>query len=156
MNPSGTLHTTSPHVVCIHCGRVNRVAAERAPDQAQCGVCHGKLFEHRPVEVDESGFDIHIARNDIAVLVDVWAPWCGPCRQMAPMFEKAASILEPRMRLLKLNADEAPRISEVYGIRSIPTLLLFQSGKLIASASGAMSMQQIINWARDHLNNAPR
>jgi thioredoxin 2 len=96
--------------------------------------------------VDEQAFDRHLAHNEIPVLVDVWAPWCGPCRSMAPMFERAAQQLEPAVRLLKLNSDKAPAVSSRLGISGIPTLLLMRGGREIARTSGAMDTRNIVAW----------
>ncbi len=141
------------HVVCPHCGAVNRVSPERPALQAVCGGCKAKLFDGTPVAVDAAGFERHLRSDDIAVLVDVWAPWCGPCRTMAPNFARAAAILEPEMRLLKLNSDENPAISARYGVRGIPALLLFKGGKLAAQTAGVMTATQIAGWARQNRAN---
>jgi thioredoxin 2 len=133
-------------VICAHCGRINRLPAERAPQGARCGSCHQAIFAGHPVEVDEEGFGRHVEHSDIPVLVDVWAPWCGPCRAMAPMFERAAQELEPKVRLLKLNSDAAPALSARLGISGIPTLLLMRSGREIARHAGAMDARSIVAW----------
>jgi thioredoxin 2 len=137
---------TSRQIVCARCGKTNRLPVERAPGAARCGACHQAIFSGHPIEVDEHGFDRHIANNDIPVLVDVWAPWCGPCRAMAPMFERAAKTLEPNVRLLKLNADTAPSVSARLGISGIPTLLLMKGGREISRTSGAMDTERIVAW----------
>jgi thioredoxin 2 len=139
------------NIVCGRCGQINRVPADRPAARARCGSCHEPLFSGHPVAVDEAGFDRHATRNDIPLLIDVWAPWCGPCRAMAPMFEQAAAALEPDVRLLKLNSDEAPELSARLGIRSIPTLLLVRKGKVLARTSGVMRADQIAAWARSSL-----
>jgi thioredoxin 2 len=139
------------HVVCPHCGTVNRLPPDRPAAAAKCGGCQGKLFDGQPAAVDSVGFDKHLRLNDIPVLVDMWAPWCGPCRTMAPMFEKAAGSLEPDLRLLKLNVDEAPDIAARYNVRGIPALLLIDHGKLLAQTAGAQSADAIIRWARSHM-----
>jgi len=137
---------TSRQIVCGHCGQINRLPGERAQGGARCGSCHQPIFGGHPVEVDEAGFDRHVAHSDIPVLIDVWAPWCGPCRTMAPMFERAAKALEPKVRLLKLNADTAPSVSSRLGISGIPTLLLMQKGRAISRISGAMDTPKIVAW----------
>jgi thioredoxin 2 len=138
--------STSRQIVCGHCGKVNRLPGDRAPAAARCGSCHQAIFSGHPIEVNEEGFDRHVANSDIPVLVDIWAPWCGPCRSMAPMFERAAKELEPKVRLLKLNADTAPAVSSRLGITGIPTLLLMRGGREISRASGAMDTQNLVAW----------
>ena len=103
--------STTRQIVCGSCGRINRLPVERAAQDARCGACHQPIFTGHPIEVDEEAFGRHVGNSDIPVLVDVWAPWCGPCRAMAPMFERAAQQLEPKVRLLKLNSDNAPALS---------------------------------------------
>ena len=133
-------------LVCGHCGQINRLPAGRAPTQGKCGKCHAPLFSGHPIEVDQAAFERHVAHSDLPLLVDVWAPWCGPCRAMAPMFARAAEALEPRVQLLKLNSDEAPEISAKFGISGIPTRLLLQKGRELARISGAMDSQRIVAW----------
>ena len=112
------------------------------------GVQADKLF---PLDVDRAMFERQIARNSIPVLVDVWAPWCGPCRMMTPAFEEAARLLEPDLRLIKLNSDEHQEIAARLGIRGIPTLILFAHGYELARTAGAMTTQQIVDWVRSKL-----
>ena len=138
-------------IVCGHCGQINRLPADRPPSAGRCGSCHELLFDGHPIEVDEQAFARHVAHSDIPVLVDVWAPWCGPCRAMAPMFERAAKELEPKVRLLKLNADKAPAVSSRFSIKGIPTLLLMRDGKEISRRSGAMDTKTIVAWTMDGL-----
>ncbi|MDE2068983.1 MAG: thioredoxin [Bradyrhizobium sp.] len=133
------------HIVCGNCGRTNRLPVERA-SSAHCGACHQPIFTGHPVEVDEDGFERHVDNNDIPVLVDVWAPWCGPCRAMAPMFERAAQQLEPKVRLLKLNSDKAPALASRLNISGIPTLLLIRGGREIARQTSAMDSRSIVAW----------
>jgi thioredoxin 2 len=143
--------TGTRQLVCGHCGQINRLPASRGAGDARCGACHQALFIGRPIEVDEKGFERHLASSDVPLLVDVWTPWCGPCRAMAPMFERAAATLEPRVRLLKLNADTAPSVSARLGISAIPTLLLMQNGREIARNAGAMDAQRIVSWTAAQL-----
>lgn len=138
------------HAVCPSCGAVNRVPQDRPAREAKCGRCHQPLFTGKPVAAGAEGFERHIARNDIPVLVDFWAPWCGPCQAMAPAFERAAAELEPRFRLLKVNADDVPAIVARYGVRSIPTLMLFAAGRPVAQTAGAMDSTGILSWVRAH------
>lgn len=135
-------------IVCGHCGQINRLPADRPAIDARCGSCHKPLFDGHPIEVDEPSFDRHVAYDDIPVLVDVWAPWCGPCRAMAPMFERAAKELEPNVRLLKLNSDKAPDVSSRFAIAGIPTLLLMHGGHEISRNAGAMDTRNIVAWTR--------
>lgn len=139
------------HILCPRCGGVNRVPSDRPAGVAKCGACHEKLFDGHPVAVDAAAFEKHVRVNDIPVLVDMWAPWCDPCRTMAPLFEKAAQTLEPDLRLLKLDVDTAPEIAARYGVRGIPALLLFQGGSVVAQQAGAQSADAIIRWARGHM-----
>ena len=142
------------HIVCGNCGRTNRLPAERASKDAGCGACHQPIFTGHPIEVDEEAFGRHLANNDIPLLVDVWAPWCGPCRAMAPMFERAAGMLEPKVRLLKLNSDKAPSVSSRLNITGIPTLLLMRGGREIARQAGAMDARSIVAWTEAGLSRS--
>ncbi|PAY07099.1 MULTISPECIES: thioredoxin TrxC [Bradyrhizobium] len=141
-------------IVCGHCGRTNRLPAGRAADGARCGSCHQPMFTGHPIEVDEEGFTRQLANSDVPLLVDVWAPWCGPCRAMAPMFERAAQQLEPRVRLLKLNSDRAAATSSRLNITGIPTLLLMRRGHEIARHSGVMDARSIVAWTEAGLGRS--
>lgn len=139
------------HIVCPSCFAVNRVPAERVHEGPNCGKCHQPLFPGHPVELDEARFDAYLTKNDLPVLVDFWAPWCGPCRMMAPAFAHAASQLAPRVLLAKLNTDEAQETAARYGIRSIPTMILFHQGREVARHSGAVGTAEIVRWTQSHL-----
>jgi thioredoxin 2 len=136
------------HIVCPHCDSVNRVPAAKLQGHSTCGKCKQALFDAHPVELDSNNFNRHISRNEIPVLVDFWAPWCAPCRMMAPSFAQAAEQLEPEMRLAKLNTEESKEFASRYNIRSIPTLALFAGGREIARQAGAMDAAGIVRWAR--------
>ncbi len=138
-------------IVCPQCATVNRVVAEREAGKARCGSCKAPLFDGHPVEVDTVMFDKQTGRSSVPVLVDVWAPWCGPCRMRTPAFEEAARLLEPDLRLVKLNSDEHQEIAARLGIRGIPTLILFAHGYELARTAGAMTTQQIVDWVRSKL-----
>jgi thioredoxin 2 len=142
---------TYRQLVCGACGQKNRVDVGRPASEARCGKCHAPLFAGKVIEVDEAGFERHAAGTDGLVLVDIWAPWCGPCRVMGPMFERAASVLEPDVRLLKLNADQAPNVSARFDIRGIPALLLLQDGRLIGQSAGVMDTAHIVAWVRERV-----
>jgi thioredoxin 2 len=142
---------SSVQIVCPSCSTLNRVPRDRPAAAARCGACHQPLFSAHPTEVDETGFERHLRSGDTPLLLDVWAPWCGPCRTMAPQFERAAAVLEPEFRLLKLNADEAPNVSARLGVRGIPALYLFRNGSVLAQTAGAMNADGIVRWARSHL-----
>jgi thioredoxin 2 len=139
------------NIVCPHCHAVNRVPAARLSQQPKCGKCHAPLFTGHPVALSAATFAKHIERNDIPVLVDFWAPWCGPCKMMAPQFEQAARLLEPRVRLIKVDTEAEQMLAAQYGIRSIPTLVLFAGGRELARQAGAMGAQDIVRWVKAHL-----
>lgn len=136
------------HVVCAACGATNRLPVSKQAGSGKCGKCGVALFSGVPNDVSAAILEKQIARSDIPVVVDVWAPWCGPCRVMGPQFEIAAQQTEPEMRFLKLNSDDNQELSSRLGIRGIPTMILFKDGQEIARVSGAMQSQDIVRWAR--------
>lgn len=139
------------HIVCPHCDAVNRIATKRLTDKPNCGSCHQSLFTGRPLELTDKTFQKHVTRNELPLLVDFWAPWCGPCKSMAPAYEAAAKQLEPRVRLAKLNTEAEQNVASQFAIRSIPTLVLFRNGQEIARQSGAMQASDITRWVEDHI-----
>ena len=139
------------HVVCPHCDAVNRVPPERLVEDAKCGKCRAPLFAGAPLALDEGRFAKHLGRSDLPLVVDFWAPWCAPCRAMAPAFEAVARRIEPQARLIKVNTEEAQALAGRYGIRSIPTLVVFRGGQEVARTSGAMDAAALESWIRRSL-----
>ena len=136
------------HVVCPHCGGINRVPDERLQHDPQCGSCHQALFGDHPLSLDDAGLERFVARSEMPLIVDFWAPWCGPCRAMAPIFDRAAKEMEPRVRFAKVNVDEEPSIAARYGIRGIPTLIAFDHGKVAKQHSGLVDINFLRGLAR--------
>ena len=134
------------HAVCTSCNAVNRIPAQRDGKEINCGKCHCPLFGSPPPSVNHAAFSAQISKGDVPVVVDFWAPWCGPCKSMAPAFAQVCAKLDSRARFIKINTDEEQALGTQYGIRSIPTLVIFKSGKEIARVSGALPAVELERW----------
>ena len=142
------MNDTPMLVACPHCGAMNRLPRTRLGEAPNCGRCHRAVFVGKPVALTAADFDTHALRSELPLLVDFWAPWCGPCRTMAPQFELAAKSLEPQIRLAKVDTEAEPALGARFGIRGIPTLVLLHAGREIARQSGAIGAEGIVRWAR--------
>jgi thioredoxin 2 len=142
------------HIVCPHCNSVNRIPREKNARAAKCGHCHQPIFAGRPVSVSAASFATHVQRNDIPVVVDFWAQWCGPCKVMAPVYERIASELEPELRFLKVDTEAEPELAARHNIRNIPTLVLFHKGAEIARQAGVMDAESLRSWLRRNAASA--
>ncbi|MEJ2115962.1 MAG: thioredoxin TrxC [Gammaproteobacteria bacterium] len=139
------------HITCPHCNAVNRMPNSKLSQHPKCGICHQHLFVGKPLELSSVNFSKIINKTDVPIVVDFWAPWCGPCKMMAPIFEKAAASIEPKARLAKLNTETAQDIAATYNIRSIPTLVVFKKGKEVARQSGALDQQNLKRFVEANL-----
>jgi len=141
------MNTDALHIACAHCGSTNRVPATRLGEDPNCGRCGQALLTGEPVELTDANFDAVVGKTDLPVVVDFWAPWCGPCRMMAPAFEQAAAQLKGRALLVKVNSDDSPELSQRFGIRSIPTLVKLEQGRETRRQSGALPAAAIVGLA---------
>jgi thioredoxin 2 len=139
------------HIVCPRCQTINRVPDARLAEGPKCGQCHERLFTGHPIALTAADFDMHATRSDIPLVVDFWAPWCGPCRMMAPAYDQAAKILEPHLRLAKVNTEEEQALGARFGIQSIPTVMLLRGGREVARQSGALGAQDIVQWVHAYV-----
>jgi len=143
--------SANKHVVCPACNAVNRIPADKLEAGPACGKCRKALFNGQVLKLNSGNFKQHTSRNDIPVVVDFWAPWCGPCKMMAPALERAASELSPHVRLAKLNTEDEQAIGARLNIRSIPTLVLFKNGREVARQAGAMQAEDIKRWVQNYI-----
>jgi len=144
--------TQQVQVVCGQCQATVRIPDDRLVDEPRCPRCHQSLFAGHPLTLTTATFDKHVQQSDIPLVVDVWAPWCGPCKSMAPHFESVAKEMEPRLRFAKINSDEEPALASRFGIRGIPTLIVFRDGKEVARQSGAMDAGSLKRWLMPLVN----
>jgi thioredoxin 2 len=145
------MHT---HLVCPHCNSTNRVPTDKLHAELSCGKCHQTLFNKHPAALSTAGLNAQITKSDVPVVVDFWAPWCGPCRMMAPEYEKACALLEPRARLVKVDTEAHQDAGAQHNIRSIPTLAIFKGGREVARISGARSAADLVQWVNGQITSS--
>ncbi len=141
----------SIHIVCPHCSSTNRVPTAKLNAGGKCGKCHNILVTGEPVELNQANFNKHITANDLPVIIDFWAPWCGPCKMMAPVFTEAAQQLKGKVVLAKVNTEAEQNLASQFNIRSIPTIAMFKAGQEINRSAGAMDLNSLTQWAQSQI-----
>jgi len=134
------------HLVCPHCNATNRVPSDKLGAELHCGQCHQALLSPQPDNLDEAAFRAQLAKSELPIVVDFWAPWCGPCRMMAPAYEKVSRDMQGQARFVKVNTEAVPSLAAFYNIRSIPTLAVFAGGREIARQAGAFAAPDLARW----------
>ena len=146
--------SSNSNIVCPNCNTTNRVANERREEHPICGACKEPLLVGKPFELTSENFDKHINNSDMPVLVDFWAPWCGPCKMMAPIIDHAADALASSVRVAKVNTETERELAARFGIRGIPTLAIYSKGQLVAQQTGAIDLKQLLNWLNSILSQS--
>ena len=141
-------------VACPSDASLNRVPRAKLGQHPKCGKCHKPLFQGKAIELNAANFDAYALKSDLPLVIDFWAEWCGPCRMMTPNFERAAPLLEPRVRLGKLDTEAEPAIAQRYGLRGIPSMVMIKKGREVSRTSGAMPTSAIVTWVEQALRTA--
>jgi len=134
------------HIVCPHCNGTNRIPKGNIPEEVKCGRCKKSILETKPIELTKENISQHLEKNDIPLIIDFWAPWCGPCKTMGPNFEQASRNFKAKVRFAKVNTQDQESLGGHFAIRSIPTLILFKAGKEVDRVSGALDANALTNW----------